>query len=91
MEPIVFDFLTNDIKFGYLTTGERTITEQNMYPNNTIKKMEEFLRTLNFCYIKNIGNTKYENLMDNIFEMPEKYCLENVTVPISNFDISTKL
>lgn len=78
VEPIVFDFLTNDIKYGYLTIGEETITEQNMYPNKAQKRMEEFLRKFNFCYTKNINNTNYKNLMDNMFEMPENRCLENV-------------
>eukprot|EP00102_Acyrthosiphon_pisum_P024564 XP_016661774.1 PREDICTED: uncharacterized protein LOC103310055 [Acyrthosiphon pisum] len=77
VEPIVFDFLTNDIKYDYLTIGEKTITEDNMYPNKAQKRMEEFLRNLNVCYTKNIYNTNFEHLMDNMFEMPEKYCLEN--------------
>lgn len=87
VEPIVFDFLTNDIKYGYLTPEEEKITEHNMYPNNAQKRMEGFFRKLNFCYNKNIDNT---NLMGNIFEMPEKYCLENVTVQVSNSNIGAK-
>lgn len=86
VEPIVFDILTNDIKYGYLTTGEETIKEKNMYPNKAQKRMEEFLRKMKFCYSKNIYNTNYKNLMDNMFEMPEKYCLENVTVQFYNYD-----
>jgi len=78
VEPIVFDFLTNDIKYGYLTIEEEKITEHNMYPNKAQKRMEEFLRKFNFCYSKNIYNTNFEHLMNNMFEMPEKYCLENV-------------
>jgi len=87
VEPIVFDFLTNDIKYGYLTTEEETITEHNMYPNKSQMKMEEFLRKLNFCHSINLSNTNCENVKNNIyvFEMPEKYFLENVTVHISNF------
>lgn len=82
VEPIIFDFLTNDIKYGYLTT--ESITEHNMYPNKAQKRIEEFLQKLNFCYNINIANTNYENVMDNIFmfEMPEKYSLENVTLQI---------
>ena len=69
VEPIVFDFLTNDMKYGYLTIGEQTITEQNMYPNKAQKRMEEFLRNLNVFYTKNIYNTNFEHLMDNMFEI----------------------
>jgi len=76
----------NDVKYGYLTTEEETIKEPNMYANKAQKRMEEFLRKINFCYSKNIYNTNYKNLMDNMFEMPEKNCLENVTVQIYNYD-----
>ncbi|KAE9541212.1 hypothetical protein AGLY_004457 [Aphis glycines] len=76
VEPIVFDFLTNDVKYGYLTS-EETITEYNMYPNNAQIKMEAFWQKLNFCYSINIPSMYYENVMENIFKMPEKYCLEN--------------
>jgi hypothetical protein len=79
VEPIVFDFLTNDVKYGYLTSGEM-ITEHNMYLNNAKKRMGEFWQNLNFCYSINNPNTYYENVMDNIFKMPEKCYLENVVV-----------
>jgi len=85
VEPIVFDFLTNEVKYSYLTS-EVTITEDNMYPNNARLKMEAFWKKLNFCYSINIPSIYYENVMDNIFKMPEKYCLENVILQISNSD-----
>lgn len=68
VEPIVLDFLKNDLKYGYLIEEDETVSIRNVHRNAIETRMQEF-RTRSFGK-KNVEETHYK--------MPEKNKVENV-------------